>query len=270
MSGASWRVVPSLVVHPWFTFLMVDAHAAADAALVEALDVVKVAGLGSRLSALVAEVWMANLARFEPDELGDDAQTLGGTCAKNIANRAERLVRANSEFETEPWAIPGLTVARPHGALRLDYAGRHFHIMKSPMVHGRAPKWDAFPRWSTSSEVREEAARANTMALNGCRTAAPGQAPLLLLPLAHELLRVPHFVFVWAAEIDSPATSGWLGVPALGEQPFAAVGALWADPESGAPTGTRRTMPTGPSFDKRASEVPALSLKPRPELEGEA
>ncbi len=249
---------------------MFDTNAVAEAALVEAVDAVSVAGVVTRLSALVAEVWQANVGRYEPDELGDDPQTLGWTCAKNIANRVERLVRGSSEYEAEPWDVPGLTVARPHGALRLDYTGRHFHIMKSPMVHGRRPKWGALPQWSTSSEVREDAARANTMAMSGCRTAAPGQDPLLLLPLADEPLHVPHFVFVWAAEIDSSATSGWLGVPALGEQPFAAVHPLWADPEQGAPAGTRRSSPTGPSFDERASEVPALTLKPRPGREGQA
>jgi len=262
--------LPSEPAHLWFTFLMFDANAAAELVLAEAVDTVTVAGLGTRLSALVAQVWQANLGRYEPDELGDDPQTLGGTCAKNIANRVERLVRGNSEYEDEPWALPGLTVARPHGALRLDFAGRHFHIMKCPMVHGRRPKWDVFPQWSTSSEVREDAARANTMALNGCRTAAPGQDPLLLLPRPDEPLHVPHYVFVWAAEIDASPTTGWLGVPILGEQPFAAIHPLWADPEGGAQTGMRRSFPTGPSFDERASQVPALTLKPRPDREGQA
>jgi hypothetical protein len=258
------------IAHRCFTSLMFDPNAAAEAALVEAVDAVSVAGLVTQLNTLVAEVWKANRGRYEPDELGDDPQTLGGTCAKNIANRVERLVRANSEFEVEPWDIPGLTVARPNGALRLDYSGRHFHIMKSPMAHGRRPRWDAFPQWSTSSEVREEAARANTMALSGCRTAATGQDPLLFLPFANEPLHVSHYVFVWAAEIDSSATSAWLGIPALGEQPFAAVHPIWADPEGGAPTGTRRSSPTGPSFDERAGKLPALTLKPRPGREGQA
>lgn len=239
-------------------------------ALDEAHELVTSAGLVARLNSLVTEVWQTNLARYEPDELGDDPQTLGGTCAKNIANRVERLVRASSDYETEPWDVPGLSVTRPHGALRLDYAGRHFHIMKSPMVHGRSPRWEALPQWTTSSEVREEAARANTMALAGHRTAAPGQDPLVHLPFADGFPHVPHFVFVWAAEIDSSATSGWLCVPALGEQPFAAIRPLWADPESTVPTGTRRTAPTGPNFDERTSGVPALVLKPRPSREGEA
>jgi hypothetical protein len=248
---------------------MFDANTAAELALADAVDLVTGAGLVTRLNALVAEVWQANLGRYEPDELGDDPQTLGGTCAKNIANRVERLVRASSEYEGEPWDVPGLTVARPHGALRLDLGGRHFHIMKCPMVHGRRPKWDALPQWSTSSEVREEAARANTMAMNGCRTAAPGQDPLLLLPFGDETLLVPHYVFVWGVEVDSSATTGWLGVPILGEQPFAAVHPLWADPEGGAQTSMRRSVPTGPSFDERASQVPALTLKPRRGREGQ-
>ena len=268
-SYALWRVVLSSLARPWFTSYMFDPQASAQTALEEAAEVVTAAGLVTRLRTVVAEVWQANLARYEPDELGDDAQTLGGTCARNIANRVERLVRANSEFETQPWEVSGLTVARPSGALRLEYFGRHFHIMKSPMVHGRSPKWDAFPHWNTSSDVREEAARANTRALSGFRTAAPGQTPLTGWPASYEAVALPHFVFVWAAELTSPATSGWLGVPCLGEQPFVAIRALWSDPENGGPSGIRRSLPTGPSFDELDSEVPNLKLKTRPEGVGE-
>lgn len=249
---------------------MFNASAAAQAALDEAVQLVSATGLDAGLNALVTEVWQVNLARYEPDELGDDPQTLGHTCAKNIANRVERLIRASSEFEAEHWDVPGLNVARPHGALRLDFAGRHFHIMKSPMVHGRNPRWHAFPQWNSSSEVREGAARANTMALAGHRTAAPGQDPLMYLPISDEAPNVPHFVFVWAAELDSPATCGWLGVPSLGDQPFAAVHQLWADPEGDVSVPARHSAPTGPNFDDRASDAPALRLKPRPDREAGA
>ncbi|GAA4397046.1 hypothetical protein GCM10023153_20540 [Ornithinibacter aureus] len=249
---------------------MFNAPKAAATALDEALELVDNAGLAARLNALVTDVWQVNLARYEPDELGDDLQTLGGTCAKNIANRVARLVRGSSDYEAEPWDLPGLSVARPNGALRLDFAGRCFYIMKSPTAHGRSPRWDALPQWTTSSEVREEAARANTMALAGHRTAAPGQDPLLYLPFSYGPPQVRHFVFVWAAEIDSPATCGWLGVPSLGDQPFAAVRQLWVDPEGAVATGIRRTAPTGPNFNERSSGLPALRLKPRPGREGEA
>ncbi|MGA8046401.1 MAG: hypothetical protein WCA30_09060, partial [Dermatophilaceae bacterium] len=111
---------------------MFDASAAATAALSHAVDAVASASLDARLSALVSEVWRANLGRHEPDELGDDAQTLGTTCARNIINRVERLVNGSSEHEQEVWDIVGLRVARPYGALRLDYAQRHFYVMNSP------------------------------------------------------------------------------------------------------------------------------------------
>lgn len=253
---------------------MLTVTTAAEAALEQAVDAVTACGLTERLHSLVTEAWHANLGRYEPDELGDDPQTLGNTCARNIANRAEGLVLGNREREVERWDIPGLSAARPHGALRLDYVGRHFHIMKAPMRHGRRPQWEKFDPWTRSSEVREDAARANTMALYGYRTAAPGQEPLpaSTLPFAFpaEEVHLPHFVFVWAADIDSPGTSGWLGVPALGEQSFAAVHALWSDPDDFVPGGARRSVPTGPSFDQRATDAPTLTLKPRPAHEGQA
>jgi len=247
---------------------------AAEAALEKAVDAVTTCGLTEHLHRLVTEAWHANLARYEPDELGDDPQTLGNTCARNIANRAEGLVLGNRESEVERWDVEGLSASRPHGALRLDYAGRHFHIMKAPMRHGRRPQWAKFDPWTRSSDVREDAARANTTALHGYRTAAPGQEPLpaaiLPLPSAAAEVHLPHFVFVWAADIDSPGTSGWLGVPSLGEQPFAAVHPLWSDPDDYLPGGTRRSAPTGPSFDERATSAPALTLKPRTSRKGQA
>lgn len=253
---------------------MFSLTTAAEAALTRAVDAVTACDLNERLHSLITETWQANLGRYEPDELGDDPQTLGNTCARNIANRAEGLVLGNRERDVERWDIAGLSAARPHGALRLDFAGRHFHIMKAPMRHGRRPHWEKFDPWTRSSEVREDAARANTMALHGYRTAAPGQdaLPVSTLPFAFAAREVhlPHFVFVWAADIDSPGTSGWLGVPALGEQSFAAVHPLWSDPDDYVPSGTRRRGPTGPSFDERATNAPALTLKPRPAHEGQA
>lgn len=261
--GASQCAFQTFWVHLCFTYPMSDDLAAVEAALGQAVNAVTAAGLTPLLHGLIAEVWQKNLERYEPDELGDDSQTLGGTSSRNIANRVERLVLASSGHEAAPWDVPGLTAARPHGALRLDYTGWHFHLMKSPMAQGRSPKWETYPQWSTSSEVRAEAAEANSIAMGGYRTAALGQDPFPSLPLIDGPLQVPHYVFVWAAEIRSPATSGWLGVPVLGERAFAAIHPLWKDPEDGTPTATRPSSPTGPSFDERATEVPALTLKPR-------
>ena len=92
----------------------------------------------------------------------------------------------------------------------------------------------------------------------------------MYLPISDEAPNVPHFVFVWAAELDSPATCGWLGVPSLGDQPFAAVHQLWADPEGDVSVPARHSAPTGPNFDDRASDALALRLKPRPDREAGA
>ncbi len=146
--------------------------------------------------------------------------------------------------------------------------------MKAPCDTDADLSGPSFDPWTHSSEVREDAARANTMALRGYRTAAPGQdaLPVLTLPFAFtaQEVHVPHFVFVWAADIDSRGTSGWLGVPALGEQSFAAVHPLWSDPDGYVPGGARRVEPTGPNYDERATKAPTLTLKPRPAQEGHA
>lgn len=253
---------------------MFTVNSAAEAALEQAVEAVTTCGLTERLHSLVTGVWQVNLDRYEPEELGDDTQTLGNMCARNIANRAEGLVLGNREREVERWDFEGLSSARPHGALRLDYAGRHFHIMKAPMRDGRRPQWEKFDPWTRSSEVREDAARANTMALSGYRTAAPGQdaLPAATLPLDFPVKEVhlPHFVFVWAADLNSRGTSGWLGVPSLGELSFAAVSPLWSDPDDYVPGGTRRSVPTGPNYDERGTDAPTLTLKLRPGHEGQA
>ncbi len=226
-------------------------------------------GLTEKLGVLVREVWGVNLARYEPEELADNAKTLAITCSENLAGRIERRIRGH-EFEPELWEVDGLRVAKPNGSLRLDHSGRHVYVMKAPMVYGRRPQWDSMAPWAALSDVRETAARGNTFALAGYRTPALGQDELFPFLIDGTPESLANFMLVWAGDMAAPVTAGWLTVPVLGERPFVAVRRLWFDAEEDVSHNIEGRGPAGPSYDKKPAVTPALSLKPRPGRTGEA
>lgn len=248
---------------------MNEAHELAEKALSAVAEMWSQTGLTENIGALVSEVWRVNLARYEPEELADNARTLGFVCSENLSGRVERLVRGH-QYETEQWGVAGLEVARPQGALRMDLAGRHHYVMKAPMVYGRTPQWDSLVSWDAESNTRQTIAQVNTRALAGYRTPAQGQEGLFPILVDGELGAVANFMLVWAGDPSLAATAGWLTVPILGEVPFAAVRRLWWDDEVDSPVGVRRRGPEGPSFDERSAVAPAVTLKPRPGRTGEA
>ena len=98
-------------------------------------------GLTVLMRDLVREVWRTNVDRYEPDELGDNARTLGFQCSENLSTRIERRTHGH-DLETIRWDIPGLTVSKPNGALRMRVRPHPFYVMKAPMVAVRQPGWD--------------------------------------------------------------------------------------------------------------------------------
>ena len=248
---------------------MNEAHELAEKALSAAAEMWSQTGLTENLGALVSEVWRGNLARYEPDEMADNARTLGFVCSENLSGRVERKVRGH-QYETERWSVAGLEVARPQGALRMDLADRHHYLMKAPMACGRRPQWDSLVSWDAESNTRQTIAQVNTRALAGYRTPAHGQEGLFPILVDGELGAVSNFMLVWAGDPSLPVTAGWLTVPIMGEVPFAAVRQLWWDDEVDNPVGVRRRGPEGPSFDEKSAVSPAVTLKPRPGRTGEA
>jgi hypothetical protein len=232
-------------------------------------------GLLGAIRELQQEVWATNVDRYEPDELGDTARSLGLLTFENFATRA---VRRFNHDELEPkehhWNIDRLKVTTPNGVLTFELNGARIVGMKVPPAERRAPRWDRFADWDNESNTRLDIARENSKILGGYATPDPGQGELT--DFHNTLGRTPgvvsNFLYVWAGEFTSPLTSGWLTVPALGGHPFAAVASLWHDSDDDAPRGNRVTKggPEGPSFDQRPTAQPAMSIKPKPALDGEA
>lgn len=226
-------------------------------------------GLARQFGSLVQDVWATNLARHEPDELGDNAKTLGYVCAVNLAERIERRIRGH-EFESKLWDISGLGVSKPNGALCLTLESRRFYVKKAPMVCGRSAQWESLVSWEGESHTRQSIAELNSRALGGYQAPADGQQEFWPFLTADEPGVIRDYMVVWAGDSSAPLTAGWLTIPALGAVPFAAVLPLWWDEAPDAPLSTRRLDPKGPSFDERPSITPSVTLRPRPGSTGRA
>jgi hypothetical protein len=247
---------------------MDKAQEAAESALAEIVDVCADNGLSHALEALAQDVYGANVARHEPDELGDNAMTLGTLSSQNFKVRAlRRYAKDDLEPAEAHWDIPGLSVDTPRNVLTLTIAKARIVTMKVPYSEGRSPRWDRLGNWDYDSQVRLAVAEANSRTLN-YNSHASTDDPLF----AHlgEPGVVKNFMLVWAGEALDPRTAGWLAVPVMGEEPFLAWRRLWWDEE---PT-TRLTDKTrktdGPSFDARPSAMPAVTIRPRPAAEDQA
>lgn len=254
---------------------MSTAEDAARGALDAAVGLVNESGLLDAVRDLQREVWAANVDRYEPDELGDTARSLGLLTFENFTTRA---VRRHAHDDREPqdrhWRIDDLRVTTPNGVLTLEIGSIRIVGMKVPPTERRAPRWDRFVDWDSQSNTRLEIAQENSKVLGGFKTPDPGQG--VLADFHVELGRKPdvvrNFLYVWAGEFSSPLTSAWLTVPALGGHPFAAVAPLWHDRDGDLPGDVRRSKrgPDGPSFDQKRAPEPSISLKPRPAADGQA
>lgn len=217
-------------------------------------------GLTNLMRDLVCEVWRTNLARYEPDELGDSARTLGFQCFENLSTRVERRIRGH-ELERTRWEVDGLRVSKPNGAIRMTVGGFDAYVMKAPMDAGRRPDWDGLVTWEDETNTRHAIATRNSMSLGGYLS--PPRSQDALVPHVAPDRPVDSFLFVWTGEITTGLTAGWLTVPVLGEVPFAALAPLWWDQDGEAPRGIRPGTPRGPSFDEMPSAKPTLRLKPQ-------
>lgn len=254
---------------------MSNAEDAAREALDAAVNLVHESGLLDAVRDLQREVWTVNVDRYEPDELGDTARSLGLLTFENFTTRA---VRREAHDDLEPkerhWNIEDLRVTTPNGVLTFEIGGIRIVGMKVPPPEHRAPLWDRFVDWDNESNTRLEIAQENSKVLGGYTTPDPEQG--VLADFHHELGRKPgvvrKFLYVWAGEFSSPLTSAWLTVPALGGRPFAAIAPLWHDSDDDLPSDVRRSKrgPDGPSFDQKPAPSPSISLKPRPAVDGKA
>ena len=153
---------------------------------------------------LVDQIWCADLARYRPD-LGDDAMSLGMQASRNLCNLAVRRLQK----------LPGVQ-ARDRKTLEVSYADRVLHVGKAP---SDSPTWDVTQVDWADSDVREQAAAANTAAYHSASgtlfenwEALPEQNPSAL----------HHLHLTWQGLPDG-STRTWLGFPQLGSHPWFAV-----------------------------------------------
>ena len=158
------------------------------------------------LHELVGEVWRANVARFEPEARGDDAQSLGVQSARNIFNLAVRRCGG----------LPGVGV-RGGATLEVAFAGRVLHIGKATPDQSRS--WSVWAIDWLGSDVRDRAADLNSQAYG------PFGGTLLegLLPDVGDPTALRHLHLAWQGFVDDATTRVWVGFPQAGPRPWFAV-----------------------------------------------
>lgn len=158
------------------------------------------------LQDLAKQVWRTDVDRFEPG-LGDDATSLGIQASRNLCNLAVRALGEQAG-----------TVARGGKTLEVQFGGRTLHTGKAP---SQSPTWDIWSIDWSDSDVRDDAARANSAAYQ------PTEGTLLeYLPpvpgqgVEQDALRYLHLM--WQGFEDGTSRA-WLGFPSLGREPWFAV-----------------------------------------------
>lgn len=155
---------------------------------------------------LVAEVWRENVARYQPDERGDDPLSLGIQSARNICNLA--VQRCHD--------LPGVRVLGG-ATLTVLFGGRVLHLGKATPEQSRT--WDVSSLDWSSSDVRNQAAVLNTEAYR------PFGGTLLdgLMPDIGDPTALRHLHLAWQGFIDDASTRVWVGFPQVGARPWFAV-----------------------------------------------
>jgi hypothetical protein len=184
---------------------------------------------------LVGEVWRANVARFEPEERGDDALSLGIQSARNICNLAIR--RCHDMPGVRVYGGPTLTV---------HFGGRVLHLGKATPEQSR--DWNIWSIDWSHSDVRDRAADLNSQAYQ------PYGDTLFaaLEPDVGDPTMLRHLHLAWQGFVADAATRVWVGFPQAGPRPWFAVVPL-------APEGGTRLVP-----------APSQALARRPRRHGVA
>lgn len=244
---------------------------AAENAVHTAAEHMNEVGLTDRLRDLVREVWNANLARHEPEELGDTNRSLGFQCSENLRELAVRRILGDQVLAEDRWIVRDLQVTSPHSVLTLKLPGFEIVLMKVPSAHGRNPSWEQFRPWEAESQVRNEIAKENARVLGGSRLQHERQTELEFAEdCAIGVVR--RMMVLWAGDTHDGMTSAWLAVPVDWlTTSFAAKTSLWRDELGDSPVKpTRAPRFDGPAFDQRQTAEPQVTLKPRPAAADEA
>lgn len=182
------------------------------------------AGVIGYLHGVVQDTWRANRARWAPSTHFDDTNTLGHQTSRNVNNRIsatigfDDLVAASVLAEIES----GIAV--------LALSGLRLRVVKAPIDSALKPDFDRDFDWGTSA-TRDSAARRNSghyyplsddeWTLTYEQDVRPQRR--------RRVDRCKEIFLVWAGDLHSDRTAGWLGLPKIGEPPWMAVVDLWCD-----------------------------------------
>lgn len=219
-------------------------------------------GLVEACRELFKTVWTINIARHEPDELGDTAMSLGLQTHQNFITRAERR-HAHDEREAEEthWNIEGLSLARSGNAFVMNFRGARISVLKVPYEHGRKLRPDQWGKWDGQSQLRSEMAANNSAALGGYLSILGVDDPLFE-DAGPAFGPIRDYLLVLAGEPRSPLTSAWLGAPVIGDNPLIGARQLWVDEESEAASIATASSREGVApFDQLHVPEPAVTLR---------
>lgn len=238
---------------------MTYAEEAARKDLQAALAKLQEAGVLRLCHDLFRTVWCINVARHEPDELGDTAMSLGLQTHQNFIVRAERRAMGDPREPAEAhWLVEGLHVTRSGNAFVIHFAGYRVSVMKVPSEDGRQLNAEHVARWDAQSRTRLEMAERNSAALGDYRSTFAGDATLFgdtELPVGS----VRDFLLVLGGEVPTGLTAAWLAVPVLGEDPLVVSEPVWWDaPEVGSRPAAD-VVATGGAFDDH--DLPPLTVR---------
>lgn len=237
-----------------------------EAAAQERLDDIvanqRAAGVIDMFERIIARMWKINVDRFEPSEVGDTNRSLGITANENIRTL---VVRESWDAANPAGLGVGVEVTAPNDSLLVEVGGVRLHVMKSvPSISLVEPRWAVDFRWAGDSDVRAEAAAANTAFL-GAGLAVPGGLFEDELPGPGDAARLREVMLVWAGGSNSPFTGGWVGLPVLGERPWLAVQNIWwHKPGAMIPGSDESEGSDSDTFSTRDVPSPLVSLKQRP------
>lgn len=181
------------------------------------------AGVIDYLRGVVTSTWSANLERWSPAAHFDDMNTLGYQTSRNVNNRITRTIKSSD-------VAPHVLADRQLGVAILGLDGFRLRVVKAPIESGLTPDMVNDFNWSTSA-TRELAARRNSSQYYRLITEE------WVLEYGDEIRPSGRrnvdgcrdLFLVWAGELETDRTAGWLGLPAIGDDPWLGVLELWID-----------------------------------------
>ena len=183
------------------------------------------AGVIKFIREVVTETWRANRERWSPKAHFDDTNTLGYQTSRNVTNRMLSTVGDSD-------VAPSVHVETELGVVVLHLSGLRLRVVKAPIEAGIVPDFGADFDWSTSA-TREAAARRNSNSyfpLDGAELSFTFETD----PRPTHRRRVDRcrdLFLIWAADLTADGTTGWLGLPRLGDEPWMGTLPLWSDDE---------------------------------------